>query len=207
MQICTALLDGLPGAPNSTAAEPEPWTEREPITPGLIVDLLAAASRIDAALEARAVDHVLAWPGLYLPDHVLTPAALAFVGRASAVAWPAVGRLCEAVLQHLRRRIAEPLEPPKDLSRANPLTCSCPDCRDLGAFLLAPDRREWRLKALEIKRKHVQGSVGNEPCDIDLSTEKRGSPHTLIAIKNQASYERRVRQRRQDLELVAALGG
>jgi hypothetical protein len=29
----------------------------------------------------------------------------------------------------------------------------------------------------------------------------------LVAVKNQASYERRVQQRRQDLEQVAALGG
>ena len=109
--------------------------------------------------------------------------------------------------RHLRRRIAEPLEPPKDFSRANPLKCSCQDCRDLGAFLLDPARREWRLKALEAKRKHVEQSVRTQPCDIDLSTEKRGSPHTLIAVKNQASYERRVRQRRQDMKHVAALGG
>jgi hypothetical protein len=40
---------------------------------------------------------------------------------------------------------------------------------------------------------------------VDLTTEKRGSPHTLIATKNQASYERRVKQRRQDLDHVATL--
>ena len=205
-QICTALLDVLPGDPKETAATPAPWTVREPIVPGLIVDLLTAAGRIDAGLATRAIEHLLAWPALYSPDLVLVPAALTLAGQASG-SWPAVGRLREAVLQHLGRRIAEPLEPPKDFSRANPLTCSCPDCRDLGAFLVAPGQREWRLKALEIKRRHVEQSVGNKPCDIDLSTEKRGSPYTLTAVKNQASYERRVRQRRQDLKHVAALGG
>jgi hypothetical protein len=205
-RICTALLDALPGNPKRTATKPEPWTVREPIVPGLIVDLLTAASRIDAGLAARAVEHVLAWPELYSPDKVLAPAALTLAWPASA-SWPAVGRLREAVLQHLRRRIAEPLEPPKDFSRANPLKCSCPDCSDLGTFLLAPDRREWRLKALATKREHVRESIRARPCDIDLSTEKRGSPHTLVAVKNQASYERRVQQRRQDLEQVAALGG
>ena len=49
-----------------------------------------------------------------------------------------VGRIALPVVRHLRQRIAEPLEPPKDLSRENPLKCSCPDCRGLGAFLLAP---------------------------------------------------------------------
>lgn len=205
-QICTALLDVLPGGQKRTAAKPDPWLVQEPIVPGLIVDLLTAASRIDAGLAARAIEHLLAWPGLYSPDLVLVPAALILAGQAST-SWPVVARLREAVLQHLRGRIAAPLEPPKDFSRANPLKCSCQDCRDLGAFLLDPDRREWRLKALEAKRKHVEQSVRNQPCDIDLSTEKRGSPHTLIAVKNHASYERRVRQRRQDMKHVATFGG
>ena len=42
---------------------------------------------------------------------------------------------------------------------------------------------------------------------LDLTTERRGSPHTLVATKNQDSYERRAKQRRQDLEHVSALGG
>ena len=44
-------------------------------------------------------------------------------------------------------------------------------------------------------------------CDLDLATEKRGSPHSLVATKNQASYERRVKQRQKDIEHVSALGG
>jgi hypothetical protein len=32
-----------------------------------------------------------------------------------------------------------------------------------------------------------------------MITEKRGRPYSLICTKNQASYERRVRQREQDL--------
>ena len=108
---------------------------------------------------------------------------------------------------HLRKRIALPLEPPRDWGRTNPLKCGCADCRTLGAFLLDPDQREWRLKAVQDKRRHVEQSIHGAACDLDLRTEKRGSPHTLVALKNQASYQRRAKQRRQDLEHVAALGG
>ena len=45
-------------------------------------------------------------------------------------------RLREASLDHLRRRIALPLEAPRDWTRANPLKCTCADCRALGAFLV-----------------------------------------------------------------------
>ena len=47
---------------------------------------------------------------------------------------------------------------------------------------------------------------GTAACDLDLTTEKRGSPHALVATKNQASYERRAKQRRQDVETVSGLG-
>jgi len=63
------------------------------------------------------------------------------------------------------------------------------------------------LKAAQDRRNHVEQSVRSAACDLDLATEKRGSPHTLVAVKNQASYERRAKQRRQDLEHVAVLGG
>jgi hypothetical protein len=111
------------------------------------------------------------------------------------------------LLDHLRKRIALPLEAPRDWTRANTLTCKCSDCRGLGAFLVAPDQQQWRLKAVQDRRSHVEQSVRSAACDLDLTTERRGSPHTLVAAKNQASYERRAKQRRQDLEHVSALGG
>jgi hypothetical protein len=89
----------------------------------------------------------------------------------------------------------------------NPLKCARGDCRELGAFLVMPDQRQWRMKAVQDRRTHVEQSVGSAACDLDLGTERRGSPHRLVAIKNQASYERRAKQRRQDLEQVSAQGG
>jgi predicted 2-oxoglutarate/Fe(II)-dependent dioxygenase YbiX len=204
--IGAALLDVLPGDP-AKPAELDIWQRPAPVTPAFVVDLLTASSRIDAGLAARAIEHLLAWPETYTPDDVLVPAALAFADRAESPAWPAVGRLREASLDHLRRRIALPLEAPRDWARTNPLKCTCADCHELGAFLVAPDQQQWRLKAVQDRRTHVEQSVRNAACDLDLTTEKRGSPHTLIATKNRASYERRAKQRRQDLAHVSALGG
>jgi hypothetical protein len=155
----------------------------------------------------RAIEHLLAWPKTYKPDDVLVPAALAIAKLVKSRAWPAVRRLRETSLDHLRRRIALPLETPRDWTRTNPLKRSCGDCRGRGAFLVEPDQQQWRLKAVQDRRTHVEQSVRSAPCDLDLTTERRGSPHTLVATKNQASYERRARQRRLDLEHVSALGG
>jgi hypothetical protein len=152
-------------------------------------------------------EHVLAWPKRYKPDDVPVPVARAFAKLAESTAWPVVERLREAALEHLRRRIALPLEPPRDWARTNPLKCACADCRRLGAFLMAPDQQQWCLKAVEHRRTHVERNIRSTACDLDLTTEKRGSPHTPVAVKNQASYERRAKQRRPDREHVAALGG
>jgi hypothetical protein len=204
--IAAALLDLLPGAP----ANPAPldvWQRPVPVKPGFVVDLLTALSRIDDGLAARAIEHLLAWPKTYKPDDVLVAAALLFAKEPESAAWPAAARLRTAALEHLRRRIALPLEPPRDWTRTNALKCSCADCRDLGAFLVDPRRQRWLLKAAQDRRSHVERSVGNARCDLDLATERRGSPHTLVAVKNQAGYERRAKQRRQDLQHLSALDG
>jgi len=211
MQIGAALIDVLPGDParpkQVDTGQVDPWQRPEPVKAAFVVDLLTATNRIDAGLAARAIAHLLAWPKTYKPDDVLVPAARAFAKMAESTAWPAVVRLREASLAHLRGRIALPLEAPRDWIRTNPLKCTCADCRGLGAFLVAPDQQQWRLKAVQDRRTHVEQSVRSAVCDLDLTTERRGSPHTLVATKNQASYERRAKQRRRDLEHVSALGG
>jgi predicted 2-oxoglutarate/Fe(II)-dependent dioxygenase YbiX len=204
--IGAALVDVLPGDPAKPAVL-DIGQRPAPVKPDFVVDLLTALSRIDAGFAARAVEHLLAWPKTYRPDDVLVPAALAFAKQAESTAWPAVERLRTASVDHLRRRIALPLEAPQDWARPNPVKCTCADCRELGTFLVAADRPEWRLKAPQDRRSHVEQSVRNAACDLDLTTERRGSPHALVAIKNQASYEQSAKQRRRDLEHVSALGG
>jgi hypothetical protein len=208
-QIGSALVEVLPGDlthPKQVDSWIKPWQHQEPVKPAFVVDLLRATSQIDLALAARAIEHLLAWPKTYPPDDVLIPAALAIAKLTKSRTWPAAARLRDACLDHLRSRIALPLEAPRDWTRINPLKCTCGDCRELGAFLVASDRPQWRLKAVQDRRAHVEQSVRGAGCDLDLTTERRGSPHTLIATKNQASYERRAKQRRQDVEHLAALG-
>jgi predicted 2-oxoglutarate/Fe(II)-dependent dioxygenase YbiX len=205
-QIGVALIEALPGDPTKQE-QFGTWTRPMPVKPGLVIDLLTATSRIGAELAARALERLLAWPKTYKPDDVLVPAALAIAKLVESRAWPSAGRLREAALDHLRRRIALPLEAPRDWTRTNPLKCTCSDCRALAAFLVTPDQQQWRLKAVQDRRTHVEQSVRSAACDLDLTTERRGSPHTLVATKNQASYKRRAKQRRQDLEYVSALGG
>jgi hypothetical protein len=177
-----------------------------PPTPELVTDTLTALEHVDPALAEAALDRLLSLPAVYPMDGLLLPAALTLSQAAPGTKPASFESLRRAVLAHLERRIAEPLEPPADWTRPAEVACTCTYCADLNRFLAAPDMREWRLKAAQTQRSHAEQMIGRHRCDLDLATEKRGSPHTLVCTKNQASYERRVQQREQDLAHRARLG-
>jgi hypothetical protein len=51
----------------------------------------------------------------------------------------------------------------------------------------------------------VQATIRQARCDVDVRTDRRGRPYTLVCTKNQASYDRRVEQRCQDVDDLARL--
>jgi predicted 2-oxoglutarate/Fe(II)-dependent dioxygenase YbiX len=196
-----ALVDALPGDP---ARKPQPpanaWWRHQEVSSDLIVDLVTALERIDATLARQAVDHLLAWPKTYGLDAVILPAVRHLTSQAATRDTPGVQRLRAACVQHLRARTAEPLEPPTNWTRSATLNCRCAHCTELAGFLRNPDEQSWTLKAAEAVRAHVTSTVQRCHCDLDLVTQRRGSPYSLVCTKNQASYERRAKQRREDLQ-------
>ncbi|MDZ5460530.1 2OG-Fe(II) oxygenase [Azohydromonas lata] len=196
-----ALVDALPGDPTRASQPPaNAWWRRQEVSSDLIVDLVTALERIDAALARQAVDHLLAWPKTYGLDAVILPAVRRLISQATIRDTPGVQRLRAACVQHLRARTAEPLQPPTNWTRAATLNCRCAHCSELAGFLRNPDEQSWTLKAAEAVRTHVTSTMQRCRCDLDLVTQRRGSPYSLICTKNQASYERREKQRREDLQ-------
>jgi len=198
-----ALVDALPGDP-ARAPKIEPWQQPRSLEPGFVVDLFTALGRFDVALARRAADHVLARPETYGLDSVLVPAVLRLMGSTSEGA-AAVQRLRLACIAHLRARVAAPLEAPSDWSRTSGVVCKCPHCGELGRFLADRERQSWVFKAAEADRRHVEETVKRAGCDLDTRTEHQGRPYRLVCTKNQASYERRAKQRAKDLADLAAL--
>jgi predicted 2-oxoglutarate/Fe(II)-dependent dioxygenase YbiX len=199
----TVLVDALPGDPNHGAIAP--WYRRSLVEPEFVVNLLSALGHLNTPLFDRAVNHMLAWPLTYDLDTVLVPAVLLLNARTEIQENTAFQRLRAACLDHLRARIAEPLEPPQDWTRDGALSCKCSPCSELSLFLSAPDRKSWTFKAVEALRSHVENSIRQSSCDLDYITDHRGRPYSLICTKNQASYERRAQQRKQDLQNVAQI--
>jgi hypothetical protein len=200
-----ALVAALPVGPEP-APGADPWRRPEPVSATLVFDLLSALGRIGAAeLTGRATGHLLGCPKTYDMDAVLVPAALRLRESARTRDLAPIQRLFTACLDHLRARIGEPLEPPRDSARTATISCRCKDCAELKRFLADPVRKLWTFKAAQAERSHVEASIRLSGCDVDFVTEQRGRPYSLVCTKNQASYDNRVRQRKKDVDDLARL--
>ena len=195
------LVDALP---SGAQAAYDPWGPRSRVDDQCVADLLAGVGAIDAALAGRAVNHLLAHPKTFGMDAVLVPALRRLAG-AGAPSAAAIQRLRAACLAHLRTRIAEPLAPASDWTRASALPCRCEDCLDLARFLAGPGCETWVFRAAAPRRRHLEETIKQAKCDLDVRTDEKGRPYSLACTKNQASYERRRQQREQDLEDAAQL--
>lgn len=203
-----ALLDAMPGDPARPQSPADAW-RRERVDAGLVHDTLRALAPAGhaglSALAEQAVTHWLAWPRTYGMDAVIVPALRRLAERPALLNRPACQRLRAAALDHLRARSSLDLAPPADWRRKARMSCRCEHCLALGRFLQSANQEVWRFKAREADRRHVEDSIRQGRCDVDCSTERKGSPHVLVCTKNQASYERRVAQRRADLDDLTRL--
>jgi predicted 2-oxoglutarate/Fe(II)-dependent dioxygenase YbiX len=201
------LIASLPGDP--ALAPVDQWGRQHHVTPGagVVADLARIAEPVDAELARRLAAHLLAWPKTYGVDRALVPALKRLLEGGARRSGAAITGLLAACLAHLETRAAEPLEAPQNWSRASDIRCSCEHCAALGRFLASPATETWTLKAAQQFRSHVEGEIRTARADLDVTTERRGSPHSLVCRKNSASYERRVAQRRQDLADIAILKG
>lgn len=204
-----ALLDAMPGDPARPRAQADAW-RRERADAAVVHDTLRSlvyADRADlAALADQAVTHWLAWPKTYGLDTVIVPALRRLAERPALLKRPAGQQLRAAALAHLQARVSLDLAPPSDWQRDAQMSCRCEHCQGLSRFLQSASQEVWRFKAREADRSHVEDSIRQGRHDVDCSTERKGSPHVLVCSKNQASYERRVTQRRADLDNLQRLG-
>ncbi|KAL9036192.1 MAG: hypothetical protein Q9180_004438 [Flavoplaca navasiana] len=63
----------------------------------------------------------------------------------------------------------------------------CRECTALNDFLAASDRSEWRYKAAEPDRKHVDRRLYNLDCS-SYTDKSHGTPYTLVVSKTNRSY-------------------
>lgn len=206
LPAATALVETLLGE-RANPHPAEPWHHPAAIAADLVDNLLYALATMEAiSLAESLVEHMLANACEFGFDTVLTEAALRLAQRPQLKQLACIVRLHAACVEHLQTRVSESLAPPADFSRPCALACGCNSCAALGKFLADPLQPEWIFKAAAAQRLHVEASIRQSGCDLDVTTRTQGKPHSLVATKNLNSYARRVAQRNIDLANLVRLG-
>ena len=198
------LVEHLPGDPASAPKDQWGRSRGLKLDATFVADMAGVLDRVDAGLASRTAAHILAWPRHFGMDRILVPAVKLLLQRQhqSGTAFDALRTAC---ITHLDTRIAQPLEAPQNWGRPSAIGCKCQHCTGLSEFLADPVRDTWTLRAAQQVRSHVENEINRASADVDMQTLRKGSPHSLICTKNQASYQRRVTQRKQDLADLTAL--
>jgi len=107
--------------------------------------------------------------------------------------------------EQLEKLTAREPEKPKDFRRSASVDCKCKYCSELKLFLENPTEAEHRFRYSQEHRSHLENIIHNNQCDLDVSTDRKGSPHTLVARKNVASYQRKLKTYQENLEYLVAV--
>lgn len=114
-----------------------------------------------------------------------------------------VGSRCNDPLQQLFSYCISSLEAspiPSPPERSKPIipSCSCADCGTLVHFLRHQTEVQHRFRMVQAKRSHLQRQLqGNR--SVTCTTERFGSPHTLIVTKTQEEIKYREYQKEREV--------
>jgi hypothetical protein len=210
-ELCQALADALVTALERIDQGPaaHAWgaraVNRADVLAGLARSLLATEQ---CELLSRVVAHALARPKKYplTPAHTAALTALQpWLKKNVTAPCPALSDWLAACRQQLEALTAEEPQPPADFRRDATISHGCRDCAELKRFLKDPHEQVHRFSAAEDRRRHLEHEVRQHGCDLDLKTERRGRPYTLVCTKNTASYQARLLTFRQNQEHLATV--
>jgi predicted 2-oxoglutarate/Fe(II)-dependent dioxygenase YbiX len=110
------------------------------------------------------------------------------------------------VIEILRAETARPIEPYPDWRRPAPAT-AFPDAliKALLHFMADPTQKTHEVRRPQGDRLMVEEYVKRHNLDLDLRTERKGTPHTLICTKNTQSHLQALKQRTADEKLLTSL--
>ncbi len=191
-----ALLDSL--ASDQPAATS--YQSVGQLTVEQVVDVLIAIGKTDAGLGKQAVLHLLAQRKRYPMDASLVPVVVLAAG-AEDYPSEALALLQQQCLAYLESCIAQPLEAPADWAREASFECQgrdTADCQAFKRFMLDPKQSSWDFAAAESRRRALGHIASHNQIDVSMTTLTQGRPYILRFVKTQASYERKVAQRKLD---------
>ncbi len=113
---------------------------------------------------------------------------------------PSLEKWLSFLLKTLEYRESHPPVKPKDWKRNANVNCTCENCKELSSFLRDRNTEALRFRMRQDMRSHVENQIRADRCDITCSTDRKGSPHTLVCTKNDTSYQNKLKAHLVDLD-------
>jgi hypothetical protein len=157
-------------------------------------------------LLSRLIEHALAVPKKYPLTLAHLPALMTlrpWLKKNLKEPSEGLSRWVAACRRQLELLTAQAPREPADFRRPCAVTCKCSECAELKRFLSDPLEREHRFRVRQERRDHLESQIRTHQCDLDVTTERTGSPHTLVCRKNTASFLEDVETYRQNREFLA----
>jgi hypothetical protein len=195
----------------STSVERHYLSKRSNDFVGVVEPLVRGIWSVGAQSDLkRLLAQIAANPKHYDLHSVLIPAVNSLSSdqhfvASSKLAEIAVRELRQFCIDQLTQRTTKRPEPPKNWKRGAELNCHCEDCRELAQFLRDKDAQVHRFPRRKELRQHLHQQIDHHRIDCAHVTERRGRPYTLVCTKNQASFERALKQYKTDCKLLKEL--
>jgi hypothetical protein len=125
--------------------------------------------------------------------------------RRETAADSSVVLLWTSAAEFLLRCSEVPPEPPSDWRLNVDLSCDCQDCQDLQSFARDPVERVHRFRVNKERRRHLHNVIDGRRLDMTHVTERVGSPQTLVCTKDRRTFERRMKQYRDEVAAMRTL--
>jgi hypothetical protein len=207
-EVAEAAVAGLDRI-GERKAEPDDleWEqeERRSLGPEFLENLFLALRRFESGtLCWTAAEKIASHPEIFSPVTLVVP-GLQRMSAGSDATGSSVAHLWTRSAEFLLERSDVPPAPPSDWRLHVKLSCSCEDCRELQMFARDPVERVHRFRANKERRRHLHGTIDKHKLDMKHVTERVGSPYTLVCTKDRRSFDRRMKQYRQEIAAMRAL--
>jgi hypothetical protein len=214
-QAATAVVTGLTDAGKSSPPPAAYWSEdkdadeAEPEKTATVAAIEAIAGLLDTLgkleadeLRSKAAANIAANRAAFDPVRVVVP-ALSLLnqrhGERANAADASFLLLWQHAAEFLLTRSEHPPEPPRDWKQDATISCRCEDCRELQSFVINPAEQTHRFRVRQDRRQHLHRAIETHSLDMTHTTDRKGSPQTLVCTKTRRTYERRCAQYRGDL--------
>lgn len=182
------------------------FDNKNPLDSAAICDLFALTWHLGLEQESvKAATTIAEFTKATTPDRML-PEALIDLYKIEQVSSTETYRLLwRQSVDILTQRSSAPPEKPTNWT----INANVPGSSDLlvklQAFCLNPNRRTISFKVAKASRRHIHETIKVLGLDIDHTTERKGSPHTLHCTKNRNGHKRRLAEYSEDIRYIEHL--